>query len=336
MNKLKSLDLCQTKWETVPYDAAIGGFGSRRTGKTTNELALLNKMLEQVERVVIMCGNDDNIAEYSVLVPALYVGLVNLDRLRKIVEDQKAIYTEAKDDWLEEDPTRQPKDFVCPRDKRLLVVLEDTGYDDTILSSKIVNELISNARHFGTGIHILCQYITQLPRKKRSNLDLIYMTATADTSMLDNIYKMFVGELLLSRKAFYKLVAKCTDRRGEIFVLNNICEHRNDPNERFSYRYNRLPLKFNKNLLLEAKTYHRRHFLSRRARRRIQEHHAEILEDATAREEVSEDEVSDRQDSDASSVHSDVDLETRLKNAPRNIIGEVHNMGNVSVLKNPF
>lgn len=208
------VEIPPVNWLSVPFDATVTFLGSRGSGKTTNCKIAMRDMASNVYRNIVYCGNPDNLVEWGEILPDCFVGLFDVNHLRKVLLWQKERYFYVRKQWSQ--AGHQLKDFVCPHWLRLRIVFEDVGFGD-IYKSKELAELVFNARHFGVGLSMIAQYYSQLPKQLRSNQD--YLALTTLSQGIEEIYNRTLKSFF-SFKNFMRILTFCIRKKGDMVLFH--------------------------------------------------------------------------------------------------------------------
>lgn len=187
--------------------ASIALLGKRRTGKTTWAKHILGKLNKHIDRFVALCGNKDNASEWKRVIQPLYVMPKNTEymvRLRNYQDKKVSEFSE----------NMKP----VPRKYRICVILDDCGSDRGFMHSKIMKDILSNGRHYGMTIMILCQYLNQMHAENRDQLDYIGLLYTSNHRNIKKIAEEYVN--VCDLRTFKFVLNACTRRKGMCWIDN--------------------------------------------------------------------------------------------------------------------
>lgn len=204
---LASVDLQEADLSNLEPCASIALLGKRRTGKTTWAKYILESLSQQIDRFVALCGNKDNSAEWKRIISPLYVVPKNLSYLKKLrdYQDMKvAKYTEMQ----------QP----VPRKYRVALVLDDCGSDRSFMHSPIMKDILSNGRHYGMTILILCQYLNQMHAENRDQIDYLGMLYTSNQRNIRKVHEEYVN--ICDFRTYKYILNACTSHKGLCWIDN--------------------------------------------------------------------------------------------------------------------
>ncbi|CAM9604612.1 unnamed protein product [Ectocarpus fasciculatus] len=105
-------------------------------------------------------------------------------------------------------------------DIRIVIVLDDIGYNKKALSSKILNFLFMNGRHFDITVLLAVQHVMQIKPELRSNCDYVICLQESNKNLVRNLYDNFFG--VFEKPAHFRnAFDACTQNYG-CMVLNNM------------------------------------------------------------------------------------------------------------------
>jgi len=200
----------------------IGVLGRKRLGKTTVARWITQCVCEAqgVNRFLAMCGNEDNMREWSTVIHPLFVQIADINKLEEIKKKQEKLIRKDTELYL----ARGGKaiDYEVPLRLRIWVVFDDVGYKKRFCWSELVNEFACNHRHLGIAIVFLCQYFNQLPPGVRDQLDYIVMLNTSNDDNIKKVYSTYVGASVVGkRKSFSMLLQAATPGPGKALWIDN-------------------------------------------------------------------------------------------------------------------
>jgi hypothetical protein len=214
-----SVNVREADLEDILPCASIALLGKRRSGKTTWAKRILESLNKQMDRFVVLCGNKDNISEWTRVIHPLYVvqkNLLYLKNLKDYQEDKVAKYSDNK--------------LEIPKKYRITVILDDCGSDRTFMHSAIMKDLLSNGRHYGITLLILCQYLNQMHAENRDQLDYLGMLHTSNRKNIKKVHDEYVN--MCEYRTFQFVLNACTLKRGLCWI-NNVGNQSNIENTVF-------------------------------------------------------------------------------------------------------
>lgn len=222
------IDIREAEWDGIEENASIAIIGKRRTGKTTWAKFLLQYISTDIDRFCVMCGNKDNINEWSEVVHPLYLMYKNLNQLQNIIEYQDArISKYGKED--------------IPKKYKLCIVFDDCGCDRKFMHSDVMKDLLSNGRHYGITVIILCQYLNQMHCENRDQLDYVMMLYTSNIKNIKKIHDEYVN--ICDIRTFKYILNACTLNKGACWIDNT--KNTINVNETVFYKKMTIPINFN-------------------------------------------------------------------------------------------
>jgi len=187
--------------------ASIALLGKRRTGKTTWAKYILHCLNDQIDRFVALCGNKDNASEWKRMIQPLYVMNKDLLYLKRLRDYQDARVAEYSDNQLP-----------IPRKYRICIILDDCGSDRAFMHSPIMKDILSNGRHYGMTVLILCQYLNQMHSENRDQIDYLGMLYTSNQKNIRKVHEEYVN--ICDLRAFNYVLNACTTEKGICWIDN--------------------------------------------------------------------------------------------------------------------
>ena len=109
------------------------------------------------------------------------------------------------------------------------MVIDDTGFDKKLLSSKELYEVVLNGRHLNITVVIMLQDPASMPLALRGQMDYVFSLGESFPVNQERLYKWFFG-VYPSLKDFRKNFEKITSNYGAI-VLDNTVQNFRSPND---------------------------------------------------------------------------------------------------------
>lgn len=204
----------RTDFSTWKDYATINIIGKRRSGKTTFAKHMVSHLADHYDRAVVMCGSMDTMNEWSSeVVHPLFVHMWDerkLEQIQKYQMKRVAEYTREHGEHCE-----------LPKRLKLLIVIDDKGYDRKAMESKVIVNLTMNSRHCGASVVICAQDFIQLPTVLRSNTDYACILFSRNSRVLKYVHSEFMSKMV-SQQVFSKMLNICTMNRGVMVIDNTI------------------------------------------------------------------------------------------------------------------
>lgn len=205
--KLMSVDINEADFEDIETCASIALLGKRRAGKTTWAKRLIESLNAQMDRFVVLCGNKDNASEWKRVIHPLYVmpkNLAYLKSLRNYQDEKVAKFSENQ--------------LPIPRKYRVTVIIDDCGSDRNFMHSDIMKDLLSNGRHYGITLMILCQYLNQMHSENRDQIDYLGVLYTSNKRNIKKVHEEYVN--MCDIRTFSFVLNACTSKKGMCWINN--------------------------------------------------------------------------------------------------------------------
>jgi hypothetical protein len=104
---------------------------------------------------------------------------------------------------------------VSTKQRQTLLILDDCGEELRRIAPRIVNQLVSNSRHYQLSIVCLHQKLTQSPTIMRANADCIIAFAASSFLERECLYKEVST---IDRKAFMNMFSEATHDKHSFLV----------------------------------------------------------------------------------------------------------------------
>lgn len=204
---LKKFDLKKAAHET--FNAVV--IGKRNTGKSVLIADILYYLTKQkVPRACVFSATEESNRFFCKHIPDSFI-FDDSDvetRLEMIVQDQKDLLMK-----------RQLGKIPDDTDLRIVIVLDDVGYNKGALKSKVVKFIFMNGRHYDIIVVLAAQHIMQLTPDLRSNCDYVVCLKETNSQVMKNLYSNFFG--IFERPSHFRnAFDACTQNYG-CMVLNN-------------------------------------------------------------------------------------------------------------------
>lgn len=195
---LQGLDL-----RKILRDAAVVMSAKRRSGKTCQIVALLIALA--FPRIVLF-GNGRDSSFWEQYIHKLYIfDTFDEAKFRSILAFQ-AFFLKLK---------KQPKFSHLNID--LAIILEDFSFDDKVMRSDVISDLVSNGRRMGIFFICSAQYFKSLKPKVRTNFDYYFFLREGNEDGRKVLYES-VGGLFETREDFYNVLKACTNERRSLVI----------------------------------------------------------------------------------------------------------------------
>jgi len=191
--------------------------GKKESGKTDSARWIvwhLTRMLHVREHMVLV-GNDSARTAWAQLIHPLYITGMNLAELRMLCDSQDLRLRDMREAWV--DAGNDMNTFVCPPRMRKIVVIDDPG--DALESDKDFISLVTMHRHYGIDLVILGQYLPQLHKRVREQVDVVIMFKHLDESRVEMAYKTIMSMTGMSWAAFKDIFRHYTTGPGRALVM---------------------------------------------------------------------------------------------------------------------
>lgn len=204
---LKRFDLKKASERT--FNAVV--IGKRNTGKSVLISEILYYLSKRkIPRACVFSATEESNRFFCNHIPDSFI-FDDSDvesRLEAIVQDQKDLFIK-----------RQLGKIPADTDLRIVIVLDDIGYNKGTLKSKIVKFIFMNGRHYDIIVVLAAQHVMQLTPDLRSNCDYVICLKESNSTVMKNLYTNFFG-IFEKPSHFRNAFQACTTDYG-CMVLNN-------------------------------------------------------------------------------------------------------------------
>ena len=197
---MKGMDL-----PTIPHDSCILLASKRRGGKS---YAIISILLALSLPRLVLFGKGRDSAFWLPYVKQMYIySEFDEDKFAAILRDQEQLLNLTKKPGFEH------------LDIDLAIILEDFSYDDQVMRSKAISDLVSNGRRLHMLFLCSAQYLKSIKPKVRTQFDLFFLFQEKNADVRKILYDA-CGAYFDSKDEFFKILdATATNRR--CLVINN-------------------------------------------------------------------------------------------------------------------
>lgn len=178
---LKKFELKKAAQKT--FNAVV--IGKRNTGKSVLVADILYYLTKQkVPRACVFSATEESNRFFCKHIPDTFIfdDSEVENRLEAIVQDQKDLMMK-----------RQLGKIPADTDLRIVIVLDDIGYNKGTLKSKVVKFIFMNGRHYDIIVVLAAQHVMQLTPDLRSNCDYVICLKESNSTVMKNLYSNFFG-----------------------------------------------------------------------------------------------------------------------------------------------
>lgn len=216
----KVLDIREFNMRFLP-GSVILLLGARGTGKSTLARACLFFMTKY-EMGIIMAGTPDTIEEYAQHhVHTLIYEKYQPQPIIKMIRLQKRKLYEICEKYPHETVERN-----CLRLPPMFLVLDDVMHDHNMINKSLAfNELMFYGRHYRITLIVAAQYVMQVAKRMRGQIDYVFTTYQQDPFQRENIMKQYnVG--FPDTRTFHKIMEKCTENyQAMVMAMHSTKRH---------------------------------------------------------------------------------------------------------------
>ena len=193
--------------------------------KTTALLGKRNSGKSQLLRYIVKQHKDDFVKIF-VISPTEQVNKF----YQEFVPDN-CVFDGWKEDWVEKLIKKMTEVATKEKGQNVLLILDDCGSDTNFNTSSTFKKIFTRGRHIFISIIITCQYIYQLPRITRSNLDFILAGQMNKMSSEILADEFLYGSI--DRKEFLKMYHDASKDYGFLLINCNSVKDATDLNSMY-------------------------------------------------------------------------------------------------------
>lgn len=195
----------------------------RRAGKSTLVLDLMYHHRD-IPAAVVCSASEGSNHTYSRYVPDSFIyPYFSEDTISRLI--QRQINVMAMNDAAAQGARKV--------DSRVLLILDDIGFDPKALKSKYINQLFLNGRHHHISMWASLQDTRMLSPCQRGNCDYVFLFK--DFANKQRIYDSFFKGIFDSFQTFTTVYDECTDDYG-VLVLDQTSQSSNIEDYVFYYK----------------------------------------------------------------------------------------------------
>lgn len=169
-----NIEIFKLDLKMLKRDCTMAFIGRRGSGKSLMAQYIMRQLRHDFDRVVVFARTMRSLKEYTRFVPELFCfNEFDTDRVRHIYAVQEA-------------------DFTRGSGKRMLIVVDDFGFERKVMNSSIMKEMLMNARHAGVTIMLTLQDPVCLEGSGiRNQLDYVFLAAEKAAPIRKRLREMF-------------------------------------------------------------------------------------------------------------------------------------------------
>lgn len=187
--------------------------GKRNTGKSVMIAELLHYLSKhKVPRACVFSATEESNRFFCKHIPDSFIfDEKNVEaKLTEIVEQQKRLQLQ-----------KDIGEIDSKTDLRIVIVLDDMGYNRKVLTSQILTFIFMNGRHYDITLIVAIQHVMQLSPALRSNTDYVICLKEGNKNVLRNLYENFFG--VFEKPVHFKnAFDACTKDFGALVLDNTV------------------------------------------------------------------------------------------------------------------
>ncbi|AVK74698.1 hypothetical protein pqer_cds_276 [Pandoravirus quercus] len=193
------LNLRKFNWEAFKPDRVVMLVGKRGTGKSVLLRDLLSHLSVEYDAGVAMSPTPES-----------------QDMFREFMPDS-CVFDEYSSEKIGEIVTKLRQFNHMGVYKRVFVLLDDCMFDASVLKSKQMRDIHMNGRHLKILFLNIVQYVMDVPKAIRSQIDYVFALREPQRAYRENLYKNFFG-IFPTYEEFSAAFDACTENFGCIVV----------------------------------------------------------------------------------------------------------------------
>ncbi len=189
----------------IKKDRIIFLCGKRGSGKTTGVMDILYRHRD-IQMALVMCGTEESAEQYKDYFPDSFIyGKYDEEVLKKAVKMQRVRLAEHKMGRRKKVP------YLC-------ILLDDCMFEKP-LSGKFMRNLFMNGRHWKILLIITCQYLIDVPKSLRGQIDYAMLFKNNNPQEREQLLDIFGGCFPKDRGVtFNQMMNQCTQQFGCMVV----------------------------------------------------------------------------------------------------------------------
>ena len=199
--------------------------GSRGKGKSY----LMKDLLYYVRNIpagMMITGSEASAESFSEVFPKTFIfDDLETERLKNIISNQRKLRKKG-----------------TTEDYSSLLLLDDCGYNRSVMKEKPIKQIFCNGRHLKIMLVVSVQYCKDIPPDLRSNADYVFILREPQLENRRKLWKDFAG-IVPTFELFNTVMNECTNDYGMI-VLDNTTISNNITDNLFWYRARETPRKY--------------------------------------------------------------------------------------------
>lgn len=170
---IKTYKIREMNWPTLKTDRVVLIVGRRGTGKSTLFKYILSKVDPDFDHGIAMAPTPGSLETFRQIVPPSCVyDHYDGNKIEQIVNTATTLSLNGKK-------------------KRVFVFLDDCMADKKIFNSEAIRNIHMNGRHYGIFFVNLVQYVMDLPKSLRSQIDYVFALRENSSQIKRNLYENF-------------------------------------------------------------------------------------------------------------------------------------------------
>ena len=210
---LKRFEMKKAAKKTAQKTFNAIAIGKRNTGKSVLMAEILYYLSKQdIPRACVFSATEEANRFFCKFIPDSFIfDETEVEtRLQSIVQDQRDLFMKRELGLISSDT-----------DLRIVIVLDDIGYDKKALRCEIIKFIFMNGRHFDIIVVLAAQHPMQLSPEIRSNSDYILCFKESNAKVRKNLYENFFG--IFEKPAHFKnAFDACTQDYGCLVLDNTV------------------------------------------------------------------------------------------------------------------
>lgn len=213
MNRVEDLSLKSFNMRDIclgsNFNAVI--VGKKGSGKSTviqDMLYYLSK--SNVPRICVFSGTEVANGFFSQYVPPTFIfnGDDVQQRLQSIMNNQIKLGLQKNVGELDRNT-----------DTRIVIVLDDLGFNKKLFAADIMKEIFMNGRHHGVIMITAIQYVKALTPALRTNTDVVFVMKQNDSPSKQSLYESYFG--IFDKPAEFRNVLEGCTENFSCMVMDN-------------------------------------------------------------------------------------------------------------------
>lgn len=202
----RKLEIARFDPSTMPPDATVLAVGKRNTGKSTLEVDLIWNLRHHYDLVIGFNESEESSRTLAKFCPPAFTyKRFDATKLEEVIDFQRKM--------VEASETSGRRRF-----KRIALVLDDAMANPKTRKAGVLNDIHMVGRHRKVGLFNTVQYLYNVPRDLRAQMDFVFCFREVDMDNLSRIHKSYFNMFTFAE---FKHIFDSNTQGFDCIVLDN-------------------------------------------------------------------------------------------------------------------